>query len=345
MRRAAALAALAALVLGACAVVSPAAQAAPPKWRKMPSPKPVKAGSLNNVEFVSAKLGWAAGREGDRLAVWKWNGKEWRRASVEGTFAPSGLAVAGPRRAWVTGMDLAVGHALYYNGKKWRKVAFPGPGVPVDLAAGSDGTAVTVAVEPFKGDSSVLRWKDGGWKPWKVSLPKGAALDTVEVRAKDDIWLGGSYSANKKVRALLMHWNGKRWKRLKVGGNSTQAITQIVADKPGAAWALRGSTRTSLVRVDGKRVTDRRLPRDLGALTLTQDGQGGVWMLPYSKNDVTEVPYLRWHKNTWHFLYGPRRDGVPGFGDLDLVPGTTRVVSVGGLDRGGERYPVAEIYR
>ncbi|MDX6745006.1 hypothetical protein [Actinocorallia sp. A-T 12471] len=344
MRRAAA---FTAVLVGASLVVAPVAQAAPAKWRKMAGVKTVKAGALNNVEFVSAKLGWAAGKEGDKLALWKWNGRKWSRVANDFAFAPAGLAVAGPKRAWITGVELTASHALYYNGSAWREVAFPGPGVPVDLAAAPDGTAVSVAEDPFRGGNAVHRWKNGRWTRWKVPLPKNTSLSTVEVRAKNDVWLGGTYSANKQFRSLLMHWNGKKWKRLKVGGVSNKAITQIVADGPGTAWALRGATATSLVRWTGKRVVERRLPRELGALTLTSDGLGGVWILPYSRSDAKETPYLRWHErdSLWDFASGPRRDGVPGLGDIENIPGTSRVVSVGGLDRNDKRYPIVEIYR
>ncbi|GAB2819439.1 hypothetical protein GCM10022221_16630 [Actinocorallia aurea] len=345
MRRAAA---FAAVFLGASLLTAPAAQGAAPKWRKMPGVKTVKAGALNNVEFASPKLGWAAGKEGDKLALWKWNGRKWSRVGNDFAFAPAGLAVSGPKQAWVTGVELTAAHALYYNGDTWREVAFPGPGVPVDLAAAPDGTAVSVAEDLFRGGSAIHRWKDGAWRRWKVALPKNTTLSTVEVRAKNDVWLGGTYSPDgKRFHALLMHWNGGTWKRIKVGGVSTKAITQIVADGKGTAWALRGSTGTTLVRWNGRRVIDRKLPRGLGALTLTTDGRGGVWMLPYSTSDAKETPYLRWNEpeGLWDFAYGPRRDGVPGLGDLDGVPGTSRVVSVGGLDRDDQRFPFVEIYR
>lgn len=338
--------ALAAGTAGAAAQAKP--KKAGPKWRVLAGAAPRLVGSLNQVEFLSTKYGWAAGVEGadNALALWKWNGRKWTRAEAGWNFAPAGLAVSGPKKAWLTGVTLTSAHALYYNGKSWREVAFPGPGVPVDLAAAPDGTAVSVAQNVLTGVNAVHHWKNGKWRRLDVPLPSGTSLAAVAVGSKKDIWLVGGRSVREGVsESLVMRWNGKTWKRLPVGG--TRAITKIVVDAPGKAWALRGSTKTNLVRWDGKRFRERGLPEGAGALTLTPDGAGGVWVLPYSRSDAKAAPYLRWAGSSWKAFNGPRRDGVVGLGDIDLIPGTSRVVSVGGLQQTKpkeRKFPMLEVF-
>ncbi|MEO3785871.1 hypothetical protein ABGB12_21290 [Actinocorallia sp. B10E7] len=339
--------ALAAGTTGATAHAKP--KKAKPKWHSLSGAKPRLVGSLNQVEFPNEKVGWAAGVEGpdNRLALWKWNGGKWTRAKAGWKFAPAGLAVSGPRKAWLTGVTLTGAHALYYNGRSWREVAFPGPGAPVDLAAAPDGTAVSVARSVFDGTNAVHRWKDGKWRPMSVPLPPETSLAAVAVGSKKDIWLGGSRRVGEdKFESLLMRWNGRSWKSLPVGG--TRAITKIVVDAPGKAWALRGSTKTNLVRWDGARFGERGLPGGVGALTLTPDGSGGVWVLPYSRSDAKAAPYLRWVKGRWKSFTGPRRNGVVGLGDIEWIPGTSLAVSVGGLQQTEpkeRKFPILEVFR
>ncbi len=342
------------LAVGAAGAAAHAAPKGQPKWRAQQGPGPRLVGALNHVEFADEKHGWAAGVEGadNDLALWKWNGKKWTRAKAGWRFAPAGLAVSGPRQAWLTGVTLSGAHALHYNGKRWRKVAFPGPGAPVDLAAAPDGTAVSLARNVFDGTNTVQRWKDGKWRPVKVPLPDGASLASVAVFSKREIWLGGSRRVGEDTfESLLMRWNGKSWRRIPVEGVTTQslrAITKIVVDVPGKAWALRGSTKTALLRWDGKQARERRLPGEVGALTLTQDGAGGVWVLPYSRSDAKAAPYLRWHKGHWKAYTGPRRNGVVGLGDIERIPGTPRIISVGGLQQKKpkeRKFPILEVFR
>ena len=354
-RAAGAVALALALAFGAAGAAAQAAPAKPkkakPGWHSLQGAKPRLAGSLNQVEFLGPKLGWAAGVEGPKnsLALWKWNGGKWTRVKNGWKFAPAGLAVAGPKQAWITGVTLTSAHALYYNGKRWREVAFPGPGAPVDLAAAPDGTAVSVAQHVFDGTLTVQRWKDGKWRPMDVPLPAGASLASVAVGSKKDIWLGGSVKVGDEgYESLLLHWNGKKWKRIAIPGVIDKAITESAVDAPGRVWALRGSTGTTLLHWDGKKLGERGLPGGVGALTLTQDGAGGVWVLPYSKSNATSAPYLRWSKGHWKSFLGPRRNGVVGLGDLDRIPGTTRVVSVGGVQQKepeDRKLPVLEMFR
>ncbi|WP_106397332.1 hypothetical protein [Actinocorallia populi] len=339
-----------ALAAGSTGAAVHAAPKGKPKWRAQQGPGPRLVGSLNQVEFAGDQHGWAAGVEGpdNDLALWKWNGGKWKRAKAGWRFAPAGLAVSGPKKAWLTGVTLSAAHALHYNGRKWREVAFPGPGAPVDLAAAPDGTAVSVARHVFDGVNTVQRWKDGRWRPMKVPLPSGASLATVAVASKKDIWLGGGRRVGEdEVEPLLMRWNGRSWKRIALKGAADKAVTKIIADGDGKAWALRGSTETTLLRWDGERVRERRLPGGVGALTLTHDGAGGVWVLPYSRSDAKAAPYLLWSKGRWKSFTGPRRNGVVGLGDLDLIPGTSRVVSVGGLQQKEpkeRKFPMLEMF-
>ncbi|GAA3222900.1 hypothetical protein GCM10010468_49000 [Actinocorallia longicatena] len=324
---------------------------AKPRWKDFGGARPVRAGALNQVEFVSSRLGWAAGSEGNgyALALWRFEGGKWTRVKNPWSFAPAAMAAAGPKKAWITGVDLRSSIALFYNGKSWKRTAFPGPGLPVDLAAAPDGTAVSVAGDPFNGRFAVHTWKNGRWARANVPLPPGAVVSTVAAGSRKDVWIGGTQPAgNGLFGSLLLHWNGRAWRQIPIAGTSDKArgINKIVIDAPGRMWALRGSTETTLVRWNGKRVSEAPLPNKGGALTLATDGAGGVWLLPYSSSKATAAPYLHWTKGRWAApAWGPRRTGVPGLGDIERVPGTRILVSVGGLALNKRKVPLVEIYR
>jgi len=346
---------MAAVLAAGTAGAAAAAPVAKPKkaeqsWRSVKGPSPRKVGALNQIELADKGYGWAAGVEGpdNMLALWKWNGRKWKRAKSRWAFAPAGLAVAGRKQAWVTGVTLTEAHALHYDGRSWRKVAFPGPGAPVDLAAAPDGTAVSVAQNVLDGTMTVQWWKGGRWRPLDVPLPPETTLTSVSVWSKKEIWLGGGVRVGDgKYRALLLRWNGKKWKRIFANGVGRRTVTKIVVDGPGKAWALRGSTGTTLLRWDGKRLRERGVPGG-GALTLTRDGAGGVWVLPYSSSNAKAAPYLRWSKGRWTSFWGRGHGGVVGLGDIAWMPGTPHAVSVGAVQEQGpkeRKFPVMEVYR
>ncbi|GAB3652282.1 hypothetical protein GCM10027589_09660 [Actinocorallia lasiicapitis] len=342
---------LAVLASGAAAEAKPKAK---PKWRDLGTARPLKTGALNQIEFAGPKLGWAAGTEGGKyaLALWRFERGKWTKVANPWTFAPAGLAVAGSKKAWLTGVNLTGSFALYYNGKKWKQVGFPGPGIPVDLAAAPDGTAVSAAADPFKGGFTVQSWRFGRWQKAKVPLPAGASVTSVAVGSRKDIWIGGSHPVGDGLfGSLLLHWNGRAWRQIPLAGTSDTArgITKIVVDAPGKVWALRGATETSLVRYNGRSAAEAQLPGKVGALTLTPDGAGGVWVLPYSTSDTSATPYLRWSKGRWlPMAWGPRRVGVPGLGDVEQIPGTRTIVSAGAIQQDKptrRKIPFTEVFR
>lgn len=330
-------------------VADPAAAAPTPRWRDMGVAKPLKPGSLNQVEFADTKFGWAAGYEGKNvLAVWHWNGRKWTRLRNSYDFAPAAMAVAGRKQAWILGVSFKGAHALHFNGRAWKWTRFPGPGLPVDIASGKDGAAVSIAGDLLKGRFAVHVWKGGGWTRANPPLPTGSSLTSVGAFAKNDVWLGGVTSPDGKVfESLLLHWDGAHWERITVGvqGDKPVPITKIVASSRGKIWALRGSGPTSLIRYNGRSVAEAPLPDNRGALTLTEDGAGGVWVLPFSASNATATPYLHWTKGQWLPAWGPKRRAVPGLGDIERVPGTQVIVSAGALEKDRRKTPFLEVYR
>ncbi|MEO5873478.1 MAG: hypothetical protein ABIS86_23645 [Streptosporangiaceae bacterium] len=331
------------------ALTGVSADAAPtPHWRASATPAPVRPGALNQIAISDPKLAWAAGIEGGGTALWRWNGTKWLRTRAARPFTPIALAVSDAKHAWAAGIDTRGSQAAFWNGRKWTKVGYFG--IPVEISAGRDGAAFSVSGDLFGGRTRLLGWSRNAWRTVRVPLPAAATLASVAVRSRKDVWISGSYQAGKTTRSLLRHWNGKKWRNFAFPVAATRngnVIHRIIAVSPKQVWALRGTSPSTLLKWNGKKWGARRLPGNTGSLTLTSDGRGGVWVLPYSPSSDTRTTYLHWSGGRWTRLSGPVRKGNPGLGDLELIPGTTRVVSVGGLQQtpqGRPKIPFLETY-
>jgi len=320
------------------------AAAVAPHWRASPTPNPVKPGALNQISIAGPKLAWAGGIEGRGTALWRWNGKKWQRTRPPKAFVPSALAVADETHAWAAGIDVRGTQAVFWNGKKWTKVGYAG--IPVDMGAAKDGAAFSVSGDFVGGRTRLLRWSRKAWRTVKVPLPVGASMSSLAVRAKNDVWIGGTSTAGP----LLMRWNGRDWRQFTFPVSAIEngnTITKIVAVSPTQVWALRGTTPTALMSWNGTAWTERELPGKVGSLAVTGDGKGGAWVLPYALSSDTRTTYLHWTGGKWVRLLGPTRHGHPGLGDLEVIPGSTKVVSVGGLQltpQGRPKIPFFESY-
>ena len=328
--------------------------AAAARWRKLAPPTPTAPGALSQVDAASAKAAWAVGaerRNGKQVpALYRWNGSRWLRHRSPVVFAPTDVAVAGPKAAWTAGVAKSGPVALHWNGRAWRKVPIPaGAGAINALAAGSDGSAWAGAAGGSATGSTVLRWRSGRWRKVKVPLPAGAALAAVGARTKKDVWVAGAVGG----RSLVMRWNGKTWKQVALPpaiggpGRDSSGVVRIRPVSATNVLALRGPTAPALLRWNGKRWIQKALPSGHIALSLSDDGKGGAWVIPYNNASrrIRKSYYLHWNGRAWRKVYGPARSGNVQLGDLDRLPKTTSLLSVGALQGKSRKTPLIERYR
>lgn len=359
MRRNKVLAASAALACGAGVLVAASsAGAAPRSWGNVPSRGLAYAGSLDRVDVVNKTTAWAVGSTGQlpsrKPVILRWNGAGWARQASPINFSPTDVAGAGPRKAWAIGYSGLSPVAVHWNGNRWRSVAFPVRWqIPTQLAASPDGTAYAVTGLDISagGPSTVLRWNGRGFV--KVNnVPAGVSVVSVDVRAKNDVWLAGTSSATGLgVTGLVLHWNGRQWRRFVTPGNmgtpGNQAVLQrIVAGSANNVYVLRASQRAqttnALLHWNGTRWSTAITPLNRAAVGLSLDGAGGAWVLPIGNG--ARSFYWRWNGHRWSSLQGPARRGAANVQDADRIPGSTKMFSVGTDSQRGKLVPFLERY-
>ncbi|MGI5323760.1 hypothetical protein [Actinomadura nitritigenes] len=315
-------------------------------------------GSLDRVDFGATNAGWAVGAAGSffspQTKIAKWNGSAWVAQASPVGFTPTDVAVASASKAWIVGYNLGGTVGLYWNGSKWSKVTYPLVGLPSQVAAAPDGTAYSVAgVDPTAGGlSAVLRWTGTAWADAKVPLPASSTITAVDVKSKSDVWLAGTTSATgTSVTGLVMHYDGKAWKRIAVPGSLgvpayQGTLYRIVANSPTNVYVLRvrqnAQITNAILRYDGKAWKTINTPLNTAGIGLSADGKGGVVMLPVTTG--TKTQYMHYNGTSWTTLNGPARSGAVQASDADARPGTTAVVSAGTATQTGKKAPFIEYY-
>jgi hypothetical protein len=156
---------------------------------------------LDGVFCTSRTRCWAVGAQdgtgGMSIAnqVLRWNGTTWRKVSVPnpgGTGADSvselfAVRCAAGANCWAVGEHSGGGaqlnEALHWNGKKWTAVRTPNPG--------------------GKGSGNISELEDS------------TCITSADCWAVGDFGSGTEGPTEKRINQVL-HWNGKKWSRLRV---------------------------------------------------------------------------------------------------------------------------------
>ncbi|MEO5878486.1 MAG: hypothetical protein ABIS86_21080 [Streptosporangiaceae bacterium] len=215
-------------------------------WKSVPLSPYLRTGSTRALAGSSSANLWIAGTKQDPELgsvgyVARWNGSTWGSPAV----LPSGLAVSalvvrGPKDVWYFTYQGIAGH---FNGTKWStvQVGFP---VTRAQAAGGQIWAAGARMSTTGGTvrPSLARWTGRKWQAAK--LPSGTGyLESVAIVGPKNVWAAGSTAAG---RSLLLHWNGKAWKKYKAPGTGFFAIS---SDGAKGLWLSGSSTR--LLRLTG----------------------------------------------------------------------------------------------
>jgi len=212
-------------------------------WMQVNSPNPGGAGGsyLTGVAAVSRSSAWAVGNyyiggpSGVRrtLAL-HWNGRAWKQVpspnpggiSHDNSF--SGVAVASATSVWAAG-DQTNGTKLltlieHWNGKSWKPVASPnGPSTANFLySVAAPSPSAAFAVGYFGNGVTYLtlaeHWNGRSWDKVSSPSPSGifgvSLLGGITAVSATDAWAVGHYNGSAAARTLILHWNGKAWKRV-----------------------------------------------------------------------------------------------------------------------------------
>ena len=198
-----------------------------------------------------------------RTLILHWNGARWARVispnRSHGSDSLYGVYALSASDAWAVGNDCVARCGgtsgtlgpliLHWNGKAWSKVATQGirqAGVFLDdVTATSPGNAWATG-SSCRGPGTclefgpsrqvlILHWNGRAWS--KVAAPSPghfSELNGVAASAAANAWAAGEYCVTirgcasiGKLRALILHWNGRKWSR-------------VASPDPGRASVLGG---------------------------------------------------------------------------------------------------------
>jgi hypothetical protein len=282
---------------------------------------------LDGVFCTSRTRCWAvggqegAGGKGIANLVLRWNGMTWRKFSVPnpgGTGVDSVSELAAVRCAaaancWAVGERSGGGamlnEALHWNGTHWTAVRTPDPG--------------------GKGSGKISELEDS------------TCVTSADCWAVGDFGSGTEGPAEKRINQVL-HWNGKKWSRLRVvnpGGtrighvNTLFSVRCLSANDCTAVGdygttSANGVLRNQALHWNGKKWSQANTPNPGGTKA---DGVNEVFALGCGAADScwgagsygsTKSPgknlneILHWNGTTWTKVSAPNPDGTgPGAGN------------------------------
>ncbi|MFB9834745.1 hypothetical protein [Actinoallomurus acaciae] len=214
-----------------------------------------------------------------------WDGRSWQPTPVPQVARINFLSASSPKDAWASS-DCGL---LHWDGQKWTSI----PYAPVPVQQVSTGAIKAVsAKEAWLAGSTydnttqamggfVQRWDGRRWR--NVPLPDlgdDFSLDGIDARGPRDVWaVGTDYTGNDAhpERLLLLHWNGRTWKRLPepATAESTQRLTRVRMVTGNDVWVSGWSKTTPggeairhplLLHWNGRKWAGAKVPDERGEL-------------------------------------------------------------------------------
>ena len=190
-----------------------------------PAPIPDGAADDNGVSGVAATSARNAWAVGGVPGILHWNGTAWKLMHSPGPAADlAAVAATSARNAWAVGSTDS-GKTLIdrWNGAAWKRVPGPTPahgGQLTAVAATSTRSAWAVGwTGTYKVQTVILRWNGAAWK--RVPSPSPgteSVLQGVTATSASNAWAVGwtfaNYNQATPGRVLILHWNGRTWKRV-----------------------------------------------------------------------------------------------------------------------------------
>jgi hypothetical protein len=157
----------------------------------------------------------------------------------------------------------------------------------------------------------ILAWNGTSWKRAPIpAVPDASLLLGVAAVSARDAWAVGEYGArfygDVSGKSLILHWNGRRWKRVPGPAGS---LVDITARSASDAWAV-GSTKASkplIIRWNGrtwKRVASPGWAGGRGDLIgVAAASSRSAWAVGFTGSDRTLI--LRWSGRAWTRVPAP----------------------------------------
>jgi hypothetical protein len=306
-------------------------------WRLQPSPdvgSPAAQDSFSGVAAVSATSAWAVGISSAgpvvQTVIERWNGSAWHRVpsptppgSVSAGFL-YGVAAMSRSSAWAVGSYNTRCLAARWNGVSWKRVSVPSPAgavgctlVKVAVLSPSNAWAVGDYYTGRADLTLIEHWNGKAWKPAPSPSPGGRSrfnvLAGIAATSPSNAWAVGYYQTADSYQPLIVHWNGKSWRRIAgpgLGGAYTQTFLRAVSARSASnAWAVGSfgnatSSQTVTLHWNGtawKRVASPN-PAGLAqvnALYSVAATRSGTWAVGYYTTSSDRTLVLHWTGKAW----------------------------------------------
>lgn len=346
MRKSLITAGMAALLLAAGSASATAATQ--PNWRvTYLSPETGYDGfGLYDVAATGPRDAWATGSQmkgaGGSGALLRWNGQSWATVTIPGSTGSFGhVDGSSPNDVWVAGVTAnGANSTWHWNGTSWTS-ASTGTYRVADVAVLGTNDAWAVGNDDEGGDTGkALHWNGTKWNT--VAMPFQA--QRIAAASATDIWAVGENGS----QPVAAHWDGTSWTSVALpevavpdGESGFAYFNDIVANSPTNVWAVgrlywgsgEGFTaraeehnRPVLMHWNGKKWSLKLDPEGDFALSVSSDGNGGIWYSSFNKTLVH-----RTKSGTTTTVPVPTTGGrqAPGISRLAGVPGGTTVLGVG----------------
>ena len=214
-------------------------------WKEVAPPNPggFLGSELLGVTATSAGNVWAVGDypdgkpEATKTLIVHWTGRKWKRVpspNPTGDTEPnvlSSVSATSGSNAWAVGFAVkqfphaAVTVILRWNGKSWKQLPSPRPGRGDDdelsgvaALSASDAFAVGNFRDPANRlRNLVVRWNGRSWSlvpsPTPPPPARESGLSAVAATSARNAWAVGFYVVGSVEKVIVLHWNGRSWRR------------------------------------------------------------------------------------------------------------------------------------
>jgi hypothetical protein len=251
-------------------------------WSVVASPQStsVIGAALLGVAAVSPTAAIAVGGAYDRLAgreiplVQHWDGTGWTAHKLgpwlDAGYVLTSVAMFSGDDAWAVGHGVPNGPvALHWDGTSWTRIPTPTPAKGRLLAVAGTSPRDLWAVGANERTPLTMHFDGHAWR--QVRCPSGdRPLTDVVALSDGSAWAAGGGG--------LLHWNGRRWRRVDADLNSVNTLTAL---SPTDVWAAGG--RGEIAHFDGSKWLRTDSPPPLGGsavwLGAASVAPGTVWMV------------------------------------------------------------------
>jgi hypothetical protein len=304
-------------------------------------------GALFGVAPAPGGDAWAVGLNGRKTLIIRWNGKAWQPvpspapAPASGAYGLQAAAAVSSGDAWAVGGNLLTHDQaliLHWNGTAWKRVPSPrsARGMVLYSVAATSARNAWAAGYGSTGTTPrplILHWNGTAWKPVPGRNPGGRSVLTgVAAISEGDAWAVGYAGGllSEKVSTLILHWNGRAWRRVPSPNPAGRSVLiGVAATSAQNAWAV-GRTGvhsrplilhwngTAWRQIPGPRLSDGGWLNGVAA-----SATGNAWAVgrtgPITTSSSSTL-ILHWNGSSWKNVSSPK----PAAGTLYSVAASAK---------------------